>query len=163
MQNSFVCFRFIHFPWTHTTELNKPNQCNPSLIWPTVTFRATGAVSRWPLTSNRTVGRNPAKAEMIRLKGEDNLRLFTTDGFVIPVPACAEVLFLSPHDLLQSAHIGPGKERGRRICIKKTLGCMIAAYMTDFQATGCSIRQVIKQMFWQIALNSWLNKVKMTF
>lgn len=42
-----------------------------------------------------------------------NLRLLATDGALVPVPTCAEVLLLAAQDLLQSAHIGSRRERGR--------------------------------------------------
>lgn len=47
----------------------------------------------------------------INLSTKD-LRLLSTDGAFVPVPTCAEVLLFSPHDLLQSAHIGSMRERG---------------------------------------------------
>lgn len=37
-----------------------------------------------------------------------DLRLLAADGAFVPVPACAEVLLFSAHDLLQRAHIGSG-------------------------------------------------------
>lgn len=46
-----------------------------------------------------------------------DLRLLAADGAFIPVPTCAEVLLFSPHDLLQSAHIGSvrARRRGERV------------------------------------------------
>lgn len=42
------------------------------------------------------------------------LRLLAADGSFVPVPACAEVLLFGPHDLLQGAHVGPGRGAPRR-------------------------------------------------
>lgn len=36
-----------------------------------------------------------------------HLRFLSTDGFLVPVPACAEILLLGPDYLLKGTHIGP--------------------------------------------------------
>lgn len=36
----------------------------------------------------------------------EDLRLLATDGFFVPIPTCAEVLFLGSLNLLQSTHVG---------------------------------------------------------
>lgn len=50
-----------------------------------------------------------------------HLRLLATDGSLVPVSASAEILLLGPHDLLESAYIGPVMEgEGRGVTGRET-------------------------------------------
>lgn len=50
----------------------------------------------------------PLRAARERRLGS-SLRLLAADGSFVPVPTRAEVLLFGPHDLLQRAHVGPGR------------------------------------------------------